>query len=92
MIVASLPSQALADAIGQVPGTEFVLWEHTELPPRADEIGLLVVDYARARAELEVLDRMPHLRVVQLQSAGYDGLSELVPDHLLLANARRSAR
>ncbi len=35
-----------------------------------------------------MLDTLPRLRVVQLQTAGYDGVPELVPDGVQLASAR----
>ena len=35
-----------------------------------------------------MVDAMPSLRVVQLQTAGYDGLVELTPAGVMLANAR----
>jgi phosphoglycerate dehydrogenase-like enzyme len=88
VIVALLPRRRLADAVGPVDGVELVVWRGDGTPPRADEVELLVPDYARSRSAMEMLDALPRLRVVQLQTAGYDGLLELTPGHVQLANAR----
>jgi phosphoglycerate dehydrogenase-like enzyme len=88
MIVALLPTQRLADAVGPVDGVELVVWRGGGAPPRAEEVELLVPDYTRSRSVLELLDALPRLRVVQLQTAGYDGLLELTPERVQLANAR----
>ncbi len=88
MSVALLPSARLAEAVGPVDGFELVVWKGSGPPERPDEVELVVPDYTRARATMELLDRLPRLRVVQLQTAGYDGLVELMPSGVLLANAR----
>jgi phosphoglycerate dehydrogenase-like enzyme len=88
VIVALLPTQRLVDAVGPVEGVELVVWRGEGEPPRADEVELLVPDYARSGTAMSLLDTLPRLRVVQLQTAGYDGLLELTPSHVQLANAR----
>ncbi|WP_151084218.1 NAD(P)-dependent oxidoreductase [Nocardioides cynanchi] len=88
MIVALLPTQRLVDAVGPLDGVELVLWRGDGPPPRADEVDLVVPDYARGRAAMGQLGVLPRLRVVQLQTAGYDGVLELTPPGVLLANAR----
>ncbi|MGA8246504.1 MAG: NAD(P)-dependent oxidoreductase [Nocardioides sp.] len=88
MSIALLPSARLAAAVGPVDGFELVVWKGAEVPERADEVELVVPDYARTRATMQLLGRLPRLRVVQLQTAGYDGLVELTPSGVLLANAR----
>jgi phosphoglycerate dehydrogenase-like enzyme len=88
VIVALLPSRRLADAVGAVDGVELEVWRGDGAPPRADEVEMLVPDYARSRSAMELLDALPRLRVVQLQTAGYDGVLELMPEHVQLANAR----
>ncbi len=83
-----LPTARLAEAVGPVEGVEFVVWDGRDAPPRADEVELLVPDYTRSRAAMGMLGAMPRLRVVQLQTAGYDGMLELMPAQVALANAR----
>jgi phosphoglycerate dehydrogenase-like enzyme len=89
VIVAAVQSQELADATGEVEGVEIVVWPRGgPLPPRADEIELLVPDYIRARTTLRQLGDLPRLRAVQLQTAGYDAVVDLVPSGLDLLSAR----
>src|SRR5262245_39753016 len=88
MIVAAVPTQQLADAIGPVEGRDRVVWLGGGLRERADGIGCLVPDYIRARTTLRQLGSMPRLRAVQLQTAGYDAVAHLVPPGLDLLSAR----
>lgn len=86
MIVA-LPTEELRDAVGPVDGVEYVVWDGTGDPPRADEIEVCVPDYRTTARTMRELGRMPALRVVQTQLAGYDGQLELLPEGVVLANA-----
>jgi phosphoglycerate dehydrogenase-like enzyme len=89
VIVAAVQSRALADAIGPVEGVEMVLWPRgEELPPRADDIEFVVPDYIRARRTARLLGQLPGLRAVQLQTAGYDAVVDLVPPGIELLSAR----
>jgi phosphoglycerate dehydrogenase-like enzyme len=88
VIVASVPIRSLARAVGAFDGVELLVWDGSSLPERADELELVVPDYGRGREALGMLDRLPRLRVVQLQTAGYDGVVDLVPPSVALANAR----
>lgn len=86
MIVA-LPTEELREAVGPVEGVEYVVWDGTGLPPRADEVEVLVPDYRSTILALQRLAELPALRVVQTQLAGYDGQLELLPQGVRLANA-----
>jgi phosphoglycerate dehydrogenase-like enzyme len=89
MIVAAIQDHELVDAVGDVEGVEVVLWpEGDDLPPRAGEVELLVPDYIRARRTARMLAELPRLRAVQLQTAGYDAVADLVPPGLELLSAR----
>ena len=89
MIVAAVQSQELADAVGEVEGVEMVLWPPgDDLPERAGDIELLVPDYIRARTTMRQLGSLPRLRAVQLQTAGYDAVADLVPPGVDLLSAR----
>jgi phosphoglycerate dehydrogenase-like enzyme len=83
-----VPTAQLAEAVGTIEGVELVVWDGSDVPPRADEVELLVPDYRRGRAAMGMLGAMPRLRVVQLQTAGYDGMLDLMPAQVALANAR----
>ena len=87
LVIASVPFAALAEATGPVEGVEYVVWDGAEPPPR-DDIELVVLDYRNARMTLDRLDELPAIAVVQTQTAGVDGIAELMPDGVLLANAR----
>jgi phosphoglycerate dehydrogenase-like enzyme len=88
VIVAAVPTHALAEAVGEVEGVEVLVWPGGDPPERAGEIELLVPDYIRGRTTMRVLDRFPRLRAVQLQTAGYDAVLDLVPPSLQLLSAR----
>ncbi len=86
-MIASVPFPALADEAGPVEGVEYVVWDGADPPPR-DDIELVVLDYRNAQMTMQRLDALPALAVVQTQTAGVDGVVELVPDGVSLANAR----
>lgn len=89
MIVAAIQSRELAEAVGGIEGVDLLLWaEGEDLPPRPDEVELLVPDYITARRTARMLDRLPRLRAVQLQTAGYDAVVGLVPPGIDLLSAR----
>jgi phosphoglycerate dehydrogenase-like enzyme len=87
--VVAVQDHELAEALGSVPGVEVVVWpEGEDLPPRHDEVELVVPDYQRARRTVRMLGGLPRLHAVQLQSAGYDGIVDLIPAGILLLSAR----
>jgi phosphoglycerate dehydrogenase-like enzyme len=89
VIVAAVQSDELAGAVGEVEGVELLVWPRGGPPPaRAGEIELLVPDYIRARTTLRQLADLPRLRAVQLQTAGYDAVVDLVPAGVELLSAR----
>jgi phosphoglycerate dehydrogenase-like enzyme len=88
VIVAAVPTQELAAAVGEVEGIEMLVWPGGDLPDRYEEIEFLVPDYIRSRTTARMLDRFPRLRAVQLQTAGYDAVLDLVPPSLELLSAR----
>ncbi len=89
MLVA-VSSQDLAEQIGEVDGAQIVVWDGTEAsaPDRLDEVELWVPPYATSADAVNAIDRLPRVRVVQLQSAGFDGVPELLPEGVLLCNAQ----
>ncbi|PRY61305.1 phosphoglycerate dehydrogenase-like enzyme [Knoellia remsis] len=87
MLVVSFPEAELRDAVGEVPGVESVLWD-----PGSDEAGderieVVVAPYLGAAQRLAPVADLPRCRLVQLQSAGYDGVLEVVPERIAVANA-----
>src|SRR5262245_62671456 len=59
-----------------------------DLPEGVGEIEFLVPDYISARGTERQLEHFPRLRAVQLQTAGYDAVLDLVPASLELLSAR----
>jgi phosphoglycerate dehydrogenase-like enzyme len=89
VITAAVQSQELADAVGAVEGVEMLVWPRgDDLPERVGEIDFLVPDYISARRTMRQLEHFPRLRAVQLQTAGYDAVIDLVPSGLELLSAR----
>jgi phosphoglycerate dehydrogenase-like enzyme len=86
-VIVAVPTEELREATGPLPGVEYVVWDGTTDPPRAEEIEVCVPDYRTTIRTMERLGGLPALRVVQTQLAGYDGQLELLPDGVVLANA-----
>lgn len=84
-ILVRLPDAELASAVGPLPGVEFVIG--AAALTRADDVEVYVADYATGVEAIAEVGRFPKLRLVQLQSAGYDGFLERLPDGVALANA-----
>jgi phosphoglycerate dehydrogenase-like enzyme len=86
-VIVALPTEELRDAVGPVDGVEYVVWDGSGPPPRADEVEVCVPDYRTTPKTMERLGELPALRVAQTQLAGYEGQVELLPDGVVLANA-----
>jgi len=59
-----------------------------EVPKTLDEVEFYVAPYTFDRSPLELIPRMPALRVVQTQTAGYEHVLPYLRDGLTLCNAR----
>ncbi|HSU02792.1 MAG TPA: 2-hydroxyacid dehydrogenase, partial [Nocardioides sp.] len=82
---AAVATDELAEAVGPVDGVEILVWNGDG--PAPDDVDLWVPHYA---TRADVIDRGHDLRglqVVQLQSAGYDGVAERLPSGITLCNA-----
>jgi phosphoglycerate dehydrogenase-like enzyme len=58
-------------------------------PDTLDQVVFYVAPYTFDRAPLELLARMPKLRVVQTLTAGYEHVLPYLPERVLLCNAGR---
>lgn len=87
MVVVSFPDPVLRDAVGEVPGVEAVLWDPAGDEAPDSRIEVVVAPYLGAASALGSVAQLPDLRLVQLQSAGFDGVLESVPEHVAVANA-----
>ena len=87
--VVSLPEQELVDHLSaRVPGFRYVLWDMAGDPvgARADEIDVAVAPYFTGRW-VGALSAATRLRLVQLQSTGFDGVPEAIGPDLALSTA-----
>ncbi|MBR8744301.1 2-hydroxyacid dehydrogenase [Nocardiopsis sp. MG754419] len=61
-------------------------------PKEVEDVTFYQVPYAPSTQgvdeRLDIIGRMPELRVLQLVSAGYDQVLDLIPDHVTLCNGR----
>jgi phosphoglycerate dehydrogenase-like enzyme len=86
-VIVAVPTEELREAVGPVEGVEYVVWDGSGEPPRADQVEVCVPDYRSTLRTMRRLGELPALQVVQTQLAGYDGQLELLPDGVVLANA-----
>lgn len=85
-LVVSLPSDSgLKEAIGDLEGVEFVHWDLDSPAPR-EVIDLVVPPYWGGSARLAHVSEVD-TQLVQWQSIGYNGIQEVLPAGVPLANA-----
>lgn len=83
----SLPQQDWADALADLDDIEVVVWDMKDAPPR-DDIELLVPPYMGNASRLARLADLPHLKAVQLATAGFEHALPYLPAGVALANGR----
>ncbi len=87
MAVVSLPDRSWIDDVGAVSGVEIVEWDGQALPPRPD-IEVFVAPYLQGAQPVQrAIEQAPGLQLVQLLTAGFDGVFAVVPDRIGIANA-----
>lgn len=84
-MIAAVPTEELASAVGEVDGVELKVW--ADGPP-PDGLEFWVPSYGAVGPQVDRAQEVPDLAVVQLQLAGYDGVPDLVGDGVTLCNAR----
>ncbi len=83
---AALATAELAAAVGPVAGVEVLVWNGDGPVPEGD-VEFWVPHYATRADVIDQGHRLRGLAVVQLQSAGYDGVAERLPGGVRLCNA-----
>jgi phosphoglycerate dehydrogenase-like enzyme len=79
----------IAEALADLPDVEVEIFDGSGPPPRSvDEVEFYVPVLLPTSPSLEVMARMPRLRVVQLQTAGVDHVRPYLPAGAMLCNAR----
>src|SRR6478672_10130653 len=87
MPVVTLPGQEWIDAVGPVTGLDLAVWELDGVPDRADEVRVVVPPYIGGGSRIGAVRALPRLELVQLLTAGYEGVPEVLPPGVALANA-----
>lgn len=85
-VVVSLPGADWIAEVGPIAGVEFVESDLRSIPERGDEVEVCVPPYMQSY-DPSVFGRLPRLRLVQVLTAGYDGVPEALPAGVQLANA-----
>ncbi|SEJ25025.1 2-hydroxyacid dehydrogenase [Demequina mangrovi] len=93
MITVAVPSQEVADALGDPgPDARVIVWNPAEGDaPEAERDRIALVCMPHWTAGRRVYGRLaacPELKVIQIASAGYEHVAALVPPGVALANAR----
>ncbi|AQX81647.1 hydroxyacid dehydrogenase [Plantibacter flavus] len=87
-LIVSLPADLREEVLSQGPlpeGVEFVEWDLRTEPP-VEHIDLVVPVYLGSNKPLANVGAVTP-KLVQVQSIGYDGLADLLPEGITLANA-----
>ena len=62
-----------------VPGLEYVFWDHGEPLPDCSRVTVFIPPYMPTAEDVDDRCRMPRLRVVQALMAGVDGMLAHLP-------------
>lgn len=92
MITLSVPSQAVADAVGDLgDDVRLIIWNPAEgdAPEGAEEIQLVCLAHRTGgRTVYSRLGKLPALEAIQIPSAGFEHALPFVPHGVALCNAR----
>jgi phosphoglycerate dehydrogenase-like enzyme len=81
-----MPDASWVTDVGPVPGLEMVTWDLHGVPPRTDELAVVVPPYLDPHQRLDLLATLPALELVQLLTAGYDNVLPHLPDGVTLCS------
>jgi phosphoglycerate dehydrogenase-like enzyme len=85
-LIVSVPNKEFIAALGvDTTDVELIEWDMTGPAPR-DAFDIVVPPYMGARDSLANLEGL-HVRLVQGLTAGYDGVADVLPRHMVFANA-----
>ena len=86
-LIVSLPSkQGLFEALGEIPGVEFVQWDLDGPPPR-ERIDIIVPPYWASGSAVLARVGEVETRLLQWQSIGYNAVADHLPAGVPFANA-----
>ncbi|MDH2427636.1 2-hydroxyacid dehydrogenase [Sphaerisporangium sp. TRM90804] len=83
------PSQAIVDALADLPDVECVVYDGGPRPPEgAQEVEVWIPPLMPPALTAELLGRMPKLRLLQTVTAGVERYRPHLPEGVILCNAR----
>ena len=88
-----LPHEIGLSLMGEIPpGVELEVWDGTggpdDLPPSAADVEIFVPPFLSSGSAVDVMAKLPGLRLVQLLSAGADAYAGKVPPGVVLCDAQ----
>jgi len=86
-LVVSVPDQEYAASLADVDGADVVVWDMAQPHPRGAEIQFAVVPYMTSLRLPDIAPGLDSLRVVQIQSAGFEQFADGLPEDVVLCNA-----
>lgn len=86
MVFATLPDPSWLADVGPVPGIDAVVWDPKDPAPRVP-VEVVVAPYIGAARHIANVATLPGVRLVQLLTAGFDGILEQLPSRIAVANA-----
>ncbi|WP_068399335.1 2-hydroxyacid dehydrogenase [Kribbia dieselivorans] len=86
-VVVSFADEAWRDDVGPIDGVTPVIWDPDGEPP-VEDVEVYVAPYGLGTDFVRPVAAKPSVRLVQLMSAGYDGVIEELPPGVALANGR----
>lgn len=88
MLTVTFPDDSWREDVGPVEGVDALVWDPAGGPPPEAEIDVVVAPYMSGSGWLDGLPQAPSTRLVQLLTAGFDGVPERLPQGVRLANAK----
>lgn len=86
MVTVSFPSAGWIRDVGAIEGIEPLVW-HPDSPLPERSVQVVIAPYMGAAGCIGSVSRLPEVQLVQLLTAGYDGIFERVPEPIAIANA-----
>lgn len=87
MVTVAFPDQGWIDEVGPVDGVEPVVYDGSPDAEPPDHLDVFISPYLKGVAPIERAVQVPGLRHVQLLTAGFDGVLEVLPEGVVLSNA-----
>jgi phosphoglycerate dehydrogenase-like enzyme len=84
-LLVSLPDANFVNALGDIDGVEYVVWDMSG-PPPVPALDIVVLPYLSGTSWAAQLAGVP-IRLIQSPMVGYDGVADLLPSGMTYANA-----